>query len=287
MTSSFLEHISSLPGEFQPIYLLTILVACWILEVAVPRFHFTYAKIRHDAVNLSLFAINAAIISSLLLVNSGLTTWAERNDFGLLYLTSLPMIVELIISLLILDFVAQYAMHFLLHHVKWMWRLHMVHHGDTHVDATTGTRHHPFDLFLRELAVIATIGLIGIPLVHYVLYRLITVFFTYFTHANIRLPYRLDRWLSLIIVTPDMHKFHHHQTAPWTDSNFGDVLSIWDRMFGTFVYENPDDIDYGLDVLDDARDTDLGYQFLLPWDSNVVTRNRPGLFAHASKGDSK
>ena len=69
------------------------------------------------------------------------------------------------------------------------------------------------------------------------------------THANIKLPGKLDRILSYVFVTPDMHKFHHHYRAPWTDSNFGNVFSIWDRMFGTLVYADTSDIRYGLDVM--------------------------------------
>jgi sterol desaturase/sphingolipid hydroxylase (fatty acid hydroxylase superfamily) len=163
-----------------------------------------------------------------------------------------------------------------LHHVKWMWRLHLVHHADTHVDATSGTRHHPGDLAFRLIASMVAIVAFGIPAIYYVVYRLLTPFFGYFTHANIKLPGKLDQLLSYIIVTPDMHKFHHHYQAPWTDSNFGNIFSCWDRLFGTLVYEDTKDIHYGLDIMDDSRDLDFFYQMKAPIDPSIDTSHRPG-----------
>ena len=112
---------------------------------------------------------------------------------------------------------------------------------------------------------LAALALIGAPLAFYVLYRIVTIFFTFLTHANVSPPRWLDRALSWVFVTPNMHKFHHHFERPWTDTNFGGVLSVWDRMFGTFVYGDPHDVKYGLDVSDTSRDEDVGYQFRLPF----------------------
>ena len=147
----------------------------------------------------------------------------------------------------------------------------MVHHSDTEVDVTTGTRHHPGDYVLREVFALGAILIAGIPFSYYIFYRMATIFFGYFTHANIRLPQWLDKGLSYVIVTPDMHKFHHHFERPWTDTNFGNIFSIWDRLFGTFVYGDPKQIKYGLDVLDDAKDENIRYQLNLPLDRTVKT----------------
>ena len=152
-----------------------------------------------------------------------------------------------------------------------MWKLHLVHHSDTMVDATTGTRHHPIDFMIREVFAIATVILFGIPLAFYVFYRILTVLFTYFTHADISLPKWFDHAISYVFISPNMHKFHHHFERPWTDTNFGNIFSIWDRLFGTFVYADPYDIKYGVDVLDDNTSSDVLYQFKLPWDKNIKT----------------
>ncbi len=204
--------------------------------------------------------------------------WASSSQFGLLYLIDLPIWLELVIAVMILDLVAQYSVHYLLHTVPWMWRLHMIHHSDTHVDATTGTRHHPGDYVLREVFALAAILVSGIPLAYYLFYRILTIFFAYFTHANISLPKSLDRVLSYVFVTPDMHKFHHHFERPWTDTNFGNIFSFWDRIFGTLVYQDPKQIKYGLDVLDDAKDENIGYQLMVPFNKDIKTDPEKGMW---------
>ena len=91
------------------------------------------------------------------------------------------------------------------------------------------------------------------------------------THANISLPLWLDKTISFVFVSPNMHKFHHHFERPWTDSNYGNIFSVWDRLFGTFVYGRPNEIKYGLDVLDDSKDQDLAYQLKLPVNREIKT----------------
>ena len=201
----------------------------------------------------------------------GIFLWTEKTGFGLLNWIDLPVWVELLLAVLILDFIAQYAVHFMLHRVAWMWRFHMIHHSDTNVDATTGTRHHPGDYVLREIFALAGIIITGMPLAFYVFYRIATIFFTYWSHANINMPHWLDKTLSLVFITPNMHKFHHHFERPWTDTNFGNIFSFWDRIFGTMVHDDPRKVKYGLDVLDDKNADDVLYQFKLPFDKSIKT----------------
>jgi sterol desaturase/sphingolipid hydroxylase (fatty acid hydroxylase superfamily) len=172
---------------------------------------------------------------------------------------------------MVLDLIAQYIVHYLLHKVSFMWKFHMVHHSDTTVDASTGTRHHPGDYFLRETFSLFAIIACGMPLAYYLLYRIITVFCTYFTHANVVVPLWIDKPLSYLFITPNMHKFHHHFERPWTDTNFGNIFSIWDRIFGTFVYDDPKKVKYGLDVLQDELDQNVAYQMKIPFDKRIKT----------------
>ena len=67
------------------------------------------------------------------------------------------------------------------------------------------------------------------------------------THANISLPKWLDVAASYIFVSPNMHKVHHHWKQPFTDSNYGAVLSIWDRLLGTYKKLDRSQLRYGLD----------------------------------------
>ncbi|MEY2924839.1 MAG: hypothetical protein RLZZ337_1387, partial [Bacteroidota bacterium] len=201
----------------------------------------------------------------------GVFIWIEQSQFGLFQMVSFPIWVEFLLSVILLDFVAQFGVHYILHKVPFMWRFHMVHHSDTMIDVTSGTRHHPGDYLFRELFSLFAIVVGGIPFAYYAFYRILTVLFTYWTHANLRLPAKLDKWLSLVIVTPNMHKFHHHFERPWTDTNFGNILSIWDRLFGTYEYDDISKVKYGLDVLDDSQSQNTQYQLKVPFDKSIKT----------------
>ncbi len=265
---SFFENLTTVQ---KLLWIFSVLTFCFLLEAGIPLFRMQYNKWRHIGVNLVFLATTIIINGIFGVATLGIFLWLEAHNFGILNWVDLPLWAELIIALLILDLIAQYFVHYLLHRVKWMWKLHMVHHSDTHVDATTGTRHHPGDYFMREIFALFAVIVAGLPFAFYMVYRILTVFTTYTTHANIRLPGWLDRALSYVFITPNMHKFHHHFERPWTDSNFGNIFSIWDRMFGTLVYDNPEKVEYGLDVLDGAKDEDVLYQFKVPFDRSIKT----------------
>lgn len=243
----------------------------WMIEMVIPLFKHSYRKWRHARTNLFFLATTLTINGIFGVLTVGVFYWLEANHIGLLQWINLPVIAELIIGVLILDLIAQYLAHFLLHRVKWMWKLHMVHHSDTHVDVTTGTRHHPGDYVVREVFALAAIIIGGIPLAYYTVYRILSIFFTYYEHANVSLPKWLDRTLGLVFISPDMHKFHHHFERPWTDTNFGNIFSFWDRIFGTLVIDDPKKIRFGLDVLEDKYDEDIIYQLKVPFDKTIKT----------------
>jgi sterol desaturase/sphingolipid hydroxylase (fatty acid hydroxylase superfamily) len=268
---SFLQFFESMPSWQKLVWIFACLGISWILEGGFPLFNFNYRKWRHAGVNLLFLASTIAINLLFGLATLSIFDWIGENRFGLLFLVELPVWAELFIALLLLDLVAQYFVHFLLHKVKWMWKFHMIHHSDTKVDATTGTRHHPGDYVMREMFSLIAVLIAGAPLAFYLFYRIVTVFFTYFTHANIMMPAWLDKPLSYVFVTPNMHKFHHHFERPWTDTNYGNIFSVWDRLFGTMVYDDPGKIRYGLDVLEDARDEDIAYQLKVPFDPGIKT----------------
>ena len=202
-------------------------------------------------------------------LTAGVFIWLNLSNFGLLNYVTAPVWVELALSIMVLDLIAQYGVHYLLHKVPWMWRLHMVHHSDKNVDVTTGTRHHPFDFVLREVFALIAVVIMGMPVSFYLFYRILSVLFTYWTHANIALPLSVDRALSYLIVTPGVHKFHHHRSMPWTDKNFGNILSVWDRLFGTFVYGDRKEIIFGVDRADHLNDQSFLTQLGLPFSSKV------------------
>mgnify|MGYP001030688517 FL=1 len=241
-----------------------------VLEAFIPLFEFKGQKFQHVTRNL-VFVVTTGIVTIALAYLAFEIIQIERYGYGLLNLVTLPVWAEMVLSLIVLDFFGQYFVHVCLHQNKWLWKLHLVHHSDTEVDASTGTRHHPGDMLVRESLIFCVIMVFGISPHWYVLYRIITPFFAYFTHANIALPPALDRMLSLLFVTPNMHKFHHHDARPWTNTNYGNILSCWDRLFGTYTYQDPGFVRYGLDTVDAAQADNLVYQFSLPFNSKIKT----------------
>ena len=268
---AFLNFFEQMPSWQKLVWVICCLVFTSLIEVVSPLVRFNNKSWKHARINLTLLLVTLTINVIFGLITVGLFQWMHQHKIGLLYYVQLPIWIELLISLMWMDLIAQYGVHYMLHRIKWMWKMHMVHHSDTKVDATTGTRHHPGDYFLRELSALVAVVLIGAPLAYYLLYRICTVFFTYATHANINMPRWLDRPLSWIFVTPNMHKFHHHFERPWTDSNFGNIFSIWDRIFGTLVYDDPKKVKYGLDVLDKTSDENLLFQLKIPFNKGIKT----------------
>lgn len=269
--NEFLQFFEDMPSWQKAVWIISCLSFAWILEGIAPLFRSGYKKWKHAGINFVYLVFVMVINLGFGFLTLAVFNWGQAHSFGLLYLFELPIWVELLIAVLIMDLFAQYFVHYLLHKVKFMWKMHMVHHSDTNVDATTGTRHHPGDYILRETFALTAVFISGAPISFYLFYRIATVFFTYMTHANIKLPAGVDKVISILFISPNMHKFHHHVERPWTDSNFGNIFSIWDRLFGTFVYGNPKDVVYGLDVLDNTRDEDLKYQLGLPFNKDIKT----------------
>jgi len=251
-------------------------IALWVvffglLENLVPVFSLKYNRWKHAALNLS-FLITTGIINLVVgLITAGVYVFIQKHEIGLIYWLNWPLWAELLICILLLDFIGMYCSHYLLHKFKWLWKFHMVHHSDTHVDVTTGTRHHPGDWLIREVFALVAVIITGAPVAFYFFFRFCNVVFTYLTHANINMPTWLEKPLSWIFVTPNVHKFHHHYERPWTDTNFGNIFSIWDRIFGTFVYDDVHKIRYGLDVLENKPVDDIVYQMKLPFDKTIKT----------------
>ncbi len=243
----------------------------WLLEYVIPLFSFDkkYNKIRHTGVNL-VFLGTSFIVNILLgVLTVGVSAWATEKQIGVMNWIEIPMWGKIIFTLFIMDLFAQYIPHYLMHKVKPFWRFHVVHHSDTHVDVSTGTRHHPGEWVFRESFTMLGILLMGVPVGLYFMHRSFQAAFTYFNHANISLPKWLDRTIGLVFVSPDMHKFHHHNKRPWTDMNFANSFSIWDRLFGTLVYDDTSKIHYGIDTLDDALDENIAFQMKVPFDLSV------------------
>lgn len=269
----FLDFFEFMPVWVKLVWIVGCITLFWVLEGNYGQFQLKYKKWKHARINFSLLGMVILINTLFGVLAAGVFIGLQETHFGLLYLFDAPVWVKLMISLLVLDLIAQYGVHYFLHKVRWMWRLHIVHHSDKHVDVTTGTRHHPFDFMIREVFALVAVIITGMPISFYFFYRVLSVLFTYWTHANLKLPLSVDKALSYVIVTPNMHKFHHHFELPWTDSNYGNMLSIWDRIFGTFVYDDPKKIIYGVDIADHTDDENLKIQLGMPFNKTVHSKS--------------
>jgi sterol desaturase/sphingolipid hydroxylase (fatty acid hydroxylase superfamily) len=209
--------------------------------------HYKKTKTKHAAVNLSFTVIHLIIHTFLASVIIVIADWTQANQFGLVHWLKANVLWTVILSCLVLDFFGGWFVHIVEHKVPLFWRMHIIHHADNNVDVTTGLRHHPLESVFRGLFFMIGIFIAGLPMYGVMIYQTLVVFFTAFTHANISLPPVIDKALSYILVSPNMHKVHHHWKQPYTDSNYGAVFSIWDRLFHTFSTMDPKELKYGLD----------------------------------------
>lgn len=230
-------------------FLVGGLLIFWIIEGAIPLFTLKYkkTKLKHALVNLGFTAMHLLIHTALAIFIVLISDWCSQKEFGLVYWLGAGTFLTIIISFLALDFFGGWLVHITEHKMGILWRFHVVHHADNNVDATTGLRHHPVESVLRGIFFFIAIFVSGAPIYAVMIYQTILILFVAFTHANINLPKWLDNGMSYIFISPNMHKVHHHWKQPFTDSNYGAVFSIWDRMFGTFRKLDPSAIRYGLD----------------------------------------
>ncbi len=247
--NEIVSYFSSIPSSHRSLILVSGITIFWLIENAFPLFKFTYKKWHHAGINLFLTLTTILINFSLAFILLKTSDWTITNNFGVLqWLPSMPLWFYALIGLLLMDLIGAYLVHLIEHKVKFLWRFHLIHHTDTWVDTTSGNRHHPGESVIRFVFTTLGVLIVGAPMWLVFMYQTISVVSTQFTHANIALPKKLDVFLSYLIVSPDMHKVHHHNTLPYTDSNYGNIFSIWDRIFGTFMTISKDKIIYGIDT---------------------------------------
>ncbi|WP_242119837.1 sterol desaturase family protein [Aestuariivivens sediminicola] len=261
---AIIQYFETIPSHHRVILIISGLTFFWVIEGMIPLFRFKYHKWRHAVpnlfFNLTLILVNLPLAFMLLQT----ADWVETNDFGLInWLPDMPLWLYILMGLVFMELFGAYLPHYIEHKVKPLWMVHLVHHTDHKVDTTTANRHHPIESVIRFFFTLFGVFIVGTPIGLVMLYQSLSVVATQFTHANIRLPRRFDTLLSYVLVSPDMHKVHHHYRLPYTDSNYGNIFSIWDRLFGTYMKLDTRDIVYGVDVFPDERQNSQIWQLLL------------------------
>ena len=263
---TLINYFETIPSAHRSLILVGGISFFWLLEYAAPLFNFKYKKLKHAWPNV-FFTITTIIINFILaFILLKTSDWTVANSFGILHWLNLPLWATVLLGVLCLDFFGAWLAHYVQHKIKPLWMFHLIHHTDNHVDTTTANRHHPGESIIRFIFTTLGVFIVGAPIGIVLLYQSLSVVFSQFNHANIKLPKQLDTTLSYIIVSPDMHKVHHHLKLPYTDSNYGNIFSIWDRLLGTFLKMRNADIVYGIDTYPDVdSNSKIGKLLKLPF----------------------
>jgi sterol desaturase/sphingolipid hydroxylase (fatty acid hydroxylase superfamily) len=243
-----IDSITNASTTIQAILFLIVFSTLWNIEKLIGLTH-DYRKWNHALVN-GVFVLTGLPVQFLLASSFvRVLHWTSEHHFGVVnWIPGLKGTLPIfIVSILLLDF-SEYIYHRVMHHLPIFWRLHLVHHSDRIVDVSTVLREHPIETGIRLLSTLFWVFIFGVPLWCVVFRQIIQVFFTIAVHSNFRLPQRVDDVLSWVFITPNVHHVHHHYKMPYTDTNYGDILSIWDRMFGTFAQLDSEKVVFGVDT---------------------------------------
>lgn len=274
--NEIISYFSTIPSSHRTLILVGGITLFWIIENTFPFFNLNYKKWQHAGINIFLTLTTILVNFSLAFILLKTSDWTINNNFGVLQLLpKMPLWLYALIGLLLLDLIGAYLVHLVQHKVKFLWRFHLVHHSDTWVDTTSGNRHHPGESVIRFVFTTLGVIIVGSPMWLVLMYQTISVISTQFTHANISLPKKIDYYLSYLIVSPNMHKVHHHFMLPYTDSNYGNIFSVWDRIFGTFMYLPKEEIVYGIDTFMEPEDNNrLNSLLKIPFQNQRSQKNK-------------
>ena len=243
-----------------------VVMALW--ETLAPRRKRLFSRLARWPHNLGIVVLNTVVLRLLFPTAAiGVALAAESNGWGLFNSLALPSLLVLVLSVVIMDF-AIYLQHVLVHAVPALWRLHRMHHTDLDYDVTTGARFHPVEIVISMGLKLMVVGALGAPALAVLIFEVILNATAMFNHANVRLPAGLDRWLRLIVVTPDMHRVHHSVIPKETNSNFGFNLPWWDRLFGTYISQpraGHEGMTIGIEQFREGRDQRLDRMLIQPF----------------------
>jgi sterol desaturase/sphingolipid hydroxylase (fatty acid hydroxylase superfamily) len=252
----------------EPARVLLLAIGCavlWSFESVLPLYAFRGRRMTHVLPNIGLTVL--LLLTNLVLSFAAATaaSFAVTHRVGLLFVAELPRWGNVLAGIAALDFFA-YVAHVLLHKMPLAWRFHRVHHSEEEVDVTTAFRQHPGESVWRVLWQLPAIVLFGLPLWIVIVYLTISAANAQLEHANLRIREPIDRFLRFFVVTPNMHKVHHSRMQHETDSNYANIFSVWDRLFGTYTaHIEFRTLRYGLDDLDERSTKGLRHLLAMPF----------------------
>ncbi len=248
MDNHFQHFISANGEQIQLLLFVGIFFITWNME-NLAGVILNYKKWKHAFINAPFIFTNIPGQFVLGLAFVKVITWTSFHQFGFLHHLNLGdnSFFLFIIAFIFLDF-GEYIYHVIMHKVKKLWVFHLVHHSDNVVDVSTTLREHPGENIIRLSFTLLWVFISGTLFWVLILRQIIQEFTTLFAHMNLRIPEYMDSIIGLIFITPNLHQVHHHYQQPYTDCNYGDVLSIWDRVFGTFKRLPKEKLVFGIDT---------------------------------------
>jgi sterol desaturase/sphingolipid hydroxylase (fatty acid hydroxylase superfamily) len=245
--------------------ILAVLAVGTLLETALPLFSAAKVGWRRRSANLGLTGVS--FVSNWLLASTAAVVALSLRPAGVMASLQWPPYVQIAMGVVFLDFSVGYLSHRTLHMSSFLWRFHRIHHSDDFVDATTTYRTHPVETVWRFLFSVVPVWLLGIPAQAVVIQRLLQATWGVLEHSNVRMWRPLDRALSLVFVTPNVHKIHHSRELAETNSNYGNVLTLYDRLLRTFTpSERAYSVVYGLDDADPVRSSSFPGLLTMPFE---------------------
>ena len=236
----------------------------WVLEGVVPFFKGRKSRGRHAALNLSIASLNLLIllpagVAMALILEQSKTAWLGVRTW------ELPVFLETILIVLLID-LWMYIWHRLNHEVDFLWRFHSVHHSDPSLDVTTAWRFHYVEIVFSELLRLPVFVLIGAEIQDVLLYSMLMTPVIEFHHSNVSISPSTDRFLRTVIPSPLMHRLHHSVVRAEHDSNYGSMLSFWDRIFGSFkLKQDITGMTFGLDNESSSEQQRFGVLLVRPF----------------------
>jgi sterol desaturase/sphingolipid hydroxylase (fatty acid hydroxylase superfamily) len=234
-------------------------------------------KLRRSARNLSVATLSAVAlqVTERPLIAS-LVSSVERRGYGLLKQLPMPRWLEVPLAVALMDYTL-YLWHVLMHRAPWLWRLHLPHHVDLDLDASTALRFHFSELVVSVAWRAGQVALIGVSPRAYSAWQRLLMFSILFHHSNVELPIKLERWISRIVVTPRLHGMHHSLIRDETDSNWSSGLTLWDWLHGTLKLNVPQQaITIGVPAYRQREDVSFCKIIAMPFESQRLVWQLPG-----------
>ena len=262
------EEFMLIDASLRLVVFLTALGVLCLWETFFPKRVLIVDKWLRWRRNFSLITLSSIISFIILPFTAVSTAWlAQSQQIGLFYWLNLPTELSFLLAILLLDLFI-YAQHVAFHHLPFFWRFHQVHHMDQDIDVSTGIRFHPVEILFSICLKAAAILCLGAPVMAVIVFELVLNVMALFSHSNLALSAKLDKYLRWLLVTPDMHRVHHSSIQQEEQSNFGFNIACWDRLFRTYQAQpklGHQAMDIGIPEFHDPKKARLWDSLLTPF----------------------